>query len=164
MRQQNLQESKRRKLLLVDDDVLLRRCLRRAVESRGWHVTETDSVSAARLHLSEGRFDMVVTDLDLGCDEDGFVLLEYLGCLSARPRAILMTASDAEGLRAAASRFGSGFLRKPFSVRDFLRDCENWRQDRVGRNPSHGEFSMRPWAEQGGSWREEGHLQRGGAQ
>lgn len=67
------------RLLLVDDHELVRKGLRRVLDTaaRGWLVEEADSGEAALQRLSEHAFDLVITDLSMP-GMGGVALIQHL--------------------------------------------------------------------------------------
>jgi CheY-like chemotaxis protein len=54
-----------RRILVVDDESIVRSFLRRALERRGYHVTEAPEGVAALSLLAEQSFDVVLLDMNM---------------------------------------------------------------------------------------------------
>jgi two-component system chemotaxis response regulator CheY len=106
------------KFLIVDDFSTMRRIVRGLLKEMG-HVDcdEAEDGAAALAKLRSGRFDFVVTDINMP-NVDGFELLERIRAdetLQHLP--VLMVTAEArkEDIVRAARLRASGYIVKPFS-------------------------------------------------
>ena len=106
------------KFLIVDDFSTMRRIVRGLLKEMG-HVDcdEAEDGAAALAKLRSGRFDFVVTDINMP-NVDGFELLERIRddeTLQHLP--VLMVTAEArkEDIVRAARLRASGYIVKPFS-------------------------------------------------
>ena len=106
------------KFLIVDDFSTMRRIVRGLLKEMG-HVDcdEAEDGAAALAKLRSGRFDFVVTDINMP-NVDGFELLERIRAdetLQHLP--VLMVTAEArkEDIVRAAQLRASGYIVKPFS-------------------------------------------------
>lgn len=102
-------------VLVADDSRLVRAMIRLFLERAGLVVeTATDGEEALQL-LRSGRFDVVVTDLNMP-HRDGFALMEAAGSFEHPPEMIVLTGTHSQDIRSAvrALRLGAhDFLTKP---------------------------------------------------
>jgi ActR/RegA family two-component response regulator len=65
-------------VLVVDDQETIRAMLRRALESEGFTVTAVGTVPEALALISQSRFDVLISDLNMGHPADGFVVVSAM--------------------------------------------------------------------------------------
>ena len=65
-------------VLVVDDDETIRAMLRRALESEGFTVTAVGTLPEALALISQSRFDVLISDLNMGHPADGFVVVSAM--------------------------------------------------------------------------------------
>jgi DNA-binding response OmpR family regulator len=109
------------KLLIVDDDADLRAILGFALRDAGFVVVEAAGAAAALERTEAERPDLVVLDLNLGCD-DGLELLPRLRAREGSPRPVLVLSVRAaeEDVVRALDLGADDYLTKPFSPRTLL--------------------------------------------
>src|SRR4030067_3790670 len=108
----------RPEILVVDDEPRIRRFLRTNLELAGYVVVDAeDGVSA--LHLFEQHaLQLVILDIGLPGDLDGFRVLERIRQTDDTP-VIMLTARTAEDDKVRAFELGADdYLTKPFGSRD----------------------------------------------
>jgi two-component system response regulator RegA len=109
-----------RSLLILDDDEPFLRRLGRAMQKRGFEVTEVDSVAAARTVVASRPPAYAVVDLRL---EDGNGL-EVVGALRQRrkdAKIVVLTGYGAIASAVAAVKLGAtDYLAKPADANDVL--------------------------------------------
>ena len=103
------------RVLILDDDELVRSCLTEMLSDAGYEVVETgDPVDALGLPEPLGPPDVLITDIDLRSELNGFEVASYARHLWPKVRIILIS-----GL--PAHRTGQSldprdrFIQKPFS-------------------------------------------------
>ncbi len=106
------------KFLIVDDFSTMRRIVRGLLKEMG-HVDcdEAEDGAAALTKLRNGRFDFVVTDINMP-NVSGFELLERIRADAALQHLpVLMVTAEArkEDIVRAAQLRASGYIVKPFS-------------------------------------------------
>jgi len=100
-------------LLILDDDNALRRTLARAMEQRGFIVTEATSVKEAREHISLHAPNYAVLDLKLE-DGNGLEIVALLRQLHPQCRIIILTGFGNIATAVAAVKAGAlDYLPKP---------------------------------------------------
>ncbi len=114
------------RLLLVDDSPLVRRALKRALVSAGFEVLDVDGIEAARAALSREKFEVVVSDDDLGGSESGLAILAEARAVAPETRRALMSGTRPEKLdQHLRSGLVERFHEKPIEVAD-LRALYVW--------------------------------------
>lgn len=126
--------------LVVDDDRNIREELREYLQRHGMHVEiAADSVSA-RHHMELRKFDILLLDLWLGCD-NGFDLLREVRSKLDIP-CIMMTAQDDITDKIVGLELGADdYLFKPVNLRELLARMRALlrRFHQPGRPPEGGE-------------------------
>jgi two-component system chemotaxis response regulator CheY len=110
-------------ILAVDDSASVRMAMRIALSGAGYSVTEAGDGAEGLAKLQAGRFDMVVTDLNMP-RMDGLTMIRELrrlpGCAGI-PVIFVTTESD-DGVKAQAKAAGAtGWLVKPFQPDQIVR-------------------------------------------
>ena len=104
------------RILVVDDDTALREMMRLSLSKEGFDVHAAASSKAALEAVSDGDFDLVVTDIYLG-DGTGLELLEHCRTHAPDAKVILVTAHGTIETATSARRLGVfDYLAKPFAV------------------------------------------------
>ncbi|HWO29585.1 MAG TPA: response regulator, partial [Candidatus Acidoferrum sp.] len=65
-------------VLVVDDEETIRAMLRRVLENEGFTVTAVGTVPEALALISQSRFDVLISDLNIGHAADGFVVVSAM--------------------------------------------------------------------------------------
>jgi DNA-binding NtrC family response regulator len=108
-------------ILVVDDDELMRSFVATVLKEEGHRVVEAKSGKDALAALSEGEFDLVVTDLRMP-NLSGLDLLRQGKARRPDARWIIITAFGSIGNAVEAMKAGaSDYLTKPFQSPDELR-------------------------------------------
>jgi len=111
-------ENTRHKILLIEDDKLDQRAFERMVkdESLPYDLTIAGSVSEAKSKLVSGRFDVLITDYQLG-DGTGFDILDFVKDTPI----ILVTGAGNEKIAVKAQRAGAYDYLVKDSERNYLK-------------------------------------------
>lgn len=110
-----------RTLLLLDDDQALRTRLGRALETRGFEVTTTESVAEASQHLRQAAPAFAVLDMRLE-DGNGLKIVEDLRARREDARIIMLTGYGAIATAVAAVKAGAvDYLQKPADADDVVK-------------------------------------------
>jgi EAL domain-containing protein (putative c-di-GMP-specific phosphodiesterase class I) len=115
----------RRQALIVDDDDDTRKVVTRLVKRAGFDVVDVDSGSTAIAALAAGRFDVVISDVQMP-DCDGLQLLRAVRRVDLDIPVILIT--GAPSIEAAASAVELGafrYLTKPLATEALERTLEH---------------------------------------
>jgi DNA-binding NtrC family response regulator len=113
-------------VLIVDDEVVQIECLRRGVMTKGFGVIEAINAEEALRHLDVqgNRIGLVLTDYAMP-GMNGIELLKTIRIQHATLPIILMTAySDKRGVIDSLCNPRNGFLLKPFTLVELLREIE----------------------------------------
>ena len=103
------------KVLLVDDDELVRSCLTEMLSDAGYEVVETgDPVDALGLPEAVGPPDVLITDIDLRSELNGFEVASYAHQLWPKVRIILISGLSADHTGQSLDP-RDRFIQKPFS-------------------------------------------------
>ena len=101
-------------ILLVDDDEPVRTVLAEILNAAGHKVVETgDPVDALDLPEAAGPPDVLITDIDLRSDLNGFEVASYAHHRWPKVRIILISALSADHTRQCLDPRDS-FMQKPF--------------------------------------------------
>jgi DNA-binding NtrC family response regulator len=108
-------------ILVVDDDESICELLEQALAKSGRKVQTTTDDAEAMALADEGRFDVVVSDVNLKARRNGIDVLKAFKAKSPRTQVILMTGygsveTAVEGVRAGAF----DYISKPFDIRDVI--------------------------------------------
>ena len=105
------------RILVVEDDNGLREALVDTLLLGGYECREVDSGERALLALSRQRFDMVISDIQMG-GMDGLTLLANIRQQYPQVPVLLMTAyANIDGAVRAMREGAIDYLAKPFSPR-----------------------------------------------
>ena len=121
-------QTRKRRVLVVDDSAGMRVYLRAILTGAGYESVEVADGGAAFDTLMGGRFDLVVTDLDMP-EMDGFALLSAISLLpmsKGRPPVVVVSALLGEGVaeRRPELRLAAVLLAKPVQPEDVLKAAE----------------------------------------
>lgn len=106
------------KILIVDDDPMIRQMLRRQLV--GHEIREAEGYSSALYAANKERFDLVISDVQMGADGTGFDLARALRAFVDAPKVVLC--SGARWPAEAAAECGALVcLLKPVAVSDILQ-------------------------------------------
>jgi CheY-like chemotaxis protein len=113
-----------RRALVVDDDEAIRRVLARAIGQSGWAVDVVATGAEALQTFKVGRYNLVMTDIDLGDGLDGITLARQLLTLEPTLRIRLMSGTSSTHVdRAKAAGLGP-ILEKPFEFQEIAKLLE----------------------------------------
>ena len=112
-------------ILVIEDDPAAVRLLERAL-ARGGHLVEVArDISSGRDAAQSGHHDLMILDLFLP-DGSGLDIVRYLrGELGSTVPVLLLTGHRQEEFLARAQAAGAtGYMTKPFSIRDLLDEVD----------------------------------------
>ncbi|MGD0231801.1 MAG: response regulator [Syntrophorhabdales bacterium] len=114
-------ESNESLVLLVDDDKLILDLLSSWLEATGFRPIVASNGLEAIDKFRSNAFSMVISDLSLGSDPDGFGVLEAIRRVDRNVPVIMMSGEANTNLREDAIRRGAyAFLSKPFDLTNLL--------------------------------------------
>ena len=108
-----------RRILIVDDDVALSDIIKEMLENYEYEVDQAYNVEEAFDRLTDGKFDLVLLDINLP-DGEGFEVCQELRKVSTVP---VIFASARTSLDDRVSGFemgGDDYLPKPYSMKELL--------------------------------------------
>ncbi len=121
------------RILVVDDELSMRQYLEVLLRRRGYDVATANSLSDARVRLSEGKFDLVVSDMRLG-NESGLQVLREVRDHSVGTEVILITAFGTPAAAVEAMREGAyDYICKPFDNEEMTLLVQNALEKRALR-------------------------------
>jgi DNA-binding response OmpR family regulator len=126
------------RVLIVEDEAGLLEILELNFRGAGYQVSTAADGVAAWQQFDQARPDLLILDLNLP-QMSGFRLLELVRSESSVPVLILTALDFAEAEEVARHR-PNGFVKKPFHVRDLIRQAD----DLVGREIADGGTGARP--------------------
>ena len=98
--------------LLVEDDPRTRETVRLLLQRLGFEVQTSATAPDACALLNQTNFDLLLSDLDLGCDIDGLELIDIARKVSPMTQSILMSGKFS---RKHALPQHATFLQKPIT-------------------------------------------------
>ncbi|WP_136809988.1 response regulator [Desulfosediminicola flagellatus] len=105
------------KVLVVDDDMIIRSMLETLLNNHGCAITTVSDGEKAIQLLENSRFDLVLTDLEMG-KTSGFEVIRKAKEVAPDTLVFMMTSCHQLEYAITAFRCGaSGYLLKPFSSR-----------------------------------------------
>lgn len=110
-------------ILTVDDSASIRQAIKVALSGEGYEVVEAADGSQGLAKADAGRFDMIITDLNMPV-MDGLTMIRQLRAKPAHqgvPIIFLTTESDADIKAQAKSAGATGWLTKPFDPDQLIR-------------------------------------------
>jgi DNA-binding NtrC family response regulator len=118
-------------ILLVDDDQGIRDTLSMVLKGYGHKVRCAASAAEALEALRQEEFDILLVDIRLP-DKDGIQLLHSIPDRVPAPKAIVITGYPTlENAVGAANEGASGYLYKPFEVRQLLEKINSLLEQRM---------------------------------
>jgi DNA-binding NtrC family response regulator len=114
--------SLRDRVLFVDDEPSIRLTLPSVLEGHGFEVTTAASVTAALKEIQTSRFDVLLSDLNIGEEGDGFRVVSAMR--SAQPRCVNVILTGYPALESAVQALRSqvdDYLVKPADVDTIIR-------------------------------------------
>ena len=113
----------KRRILLVDDDAAVLLTLKAVLELNEFEVQTAASAAEAVKKLSDGVYEMVITDARMETDDAGFHVIRAASQQSYRPATALLTAYPPRNLDWKQND-GYSLLVKPIGTQDLLRQIE----------------------------------------
>ncbi len=111
-----------KKFLVVDDSASMRQLVSSTIKDAGYEVLDAENGMDALSKLNNGKFDMVITDLNMP-DMDGIELIKKLRSLPDYRfiPIIMLTTESQEAKKQEGKQAGaSGWIIKPFSSEKLL--------------------------------------------
>jgi len=105
--------------LLVEDERQIRRFVRTAMETEGWHVVEADTLKQGLIDAGTRKPDLVILDLGLP-DGNGIDFIRGFRGWSSVPVIVLSARVNENDKIAALDAGADDYLTKPFGVGELL--------------------------------------------
>jgi DNA-binding response OmpR family regulator len=134
--------------LVVDDDETIRAVVRRLVEIAGGSVVEAATGEDALRALYAERPDIVVLDIDLATELDGWQVLERIRQVTDMPVVMLSAHADELEKVRALKAGADDYVTKPFGPQELLARLQaNLRRAgaRPGRSPADAPAPVAPY-------------------
>jgi len=111
-------------VLVVDDERNIRNHLRMVLEADGYKVDTASNGDDAVLRVKEGRYDIVLVDIQMP-KMDGLEVLRYLRGLRPKMPVIMLTAYGTVSRAVEAMKLGAvDFIEKPFDPKSIKLLCQ----------------------------------------
>jgi YesN/AraC family two-component response regulator len=115
----------KRRLLFVDDEESIRRTLPAILESEGFDVSVAASVPEAIHSIQNERFDILLSDLNIGQPGDGFTVVSAMRRIQPDAATIIMTGyPDFDSALIAIRNQVDDYLTKPTDVKKLLKTLQ----------------------------------------
>lgn len=112
------------RILIVEDNAVFRETVRELLRDMGYKVRGARSYSKAVKRLTHHKFDLVLSDMDIG-DGSGFDVLQLTRQTHPNACVILMSGdADPQTVQAALESGAAHFLPKPFSLQALRQSIE----------------------------------------
>lgn len=114
--------SERKKILFVDDEATIRETLPAILRWNGFDVVVTESVSDTLREISSQRFDLLLSDLNIGEPGDGFTVVSAMRRTQPWAATIIITGFPAfeSALRAIQNQVDD-YVVKPANIPELLK-------------------------------------------
>lgn len=110
-----------KRILVIDDDCDTCRFLDEVFHDEGWEVESAQTASKASDVFAKSKFDLIVSDLNLGERLNGIDLLKHFRQLAPRTPVILISGFGSLETAVEAVREGAfDFISKPFVVQEVI--------------------------------------------
>jgi DNA-binding NtrC family response regulator len=111
----------KKRLLFVDDEESIRLTLPLILESEGFDVTVAGSVPEAIQAMQNERFDILLSDLNIGLPGDGFTVVSAMRRIQPAAATIIMTGyPDFESALTAIRNQVDDYLTKPADIKKLV--------------------------------------------
>jgi DNA-binding NtrC family response regulator len=112
----------RKRLLLVDDEPSIRLTLSPILQHCGFEVTTADSVAEAVNRIEETAFDVLLSDLNIGEEGDGFLVVKAMRQRQPQCIALILTGYPAfESAQLAIRHQVDEYMVKPADIDVLVR-------------------------------------------
>jgi DNA-binding NtrC family response regulator len=119
-------------ILVIDDDLETCNLLSEIFSEEGWSIASSQTAEAARAAVQKSRFDLIVSDINLGGRTNGVALLKEFKTLCPNSEVILISGFGTLETAVEAVREGAfDYVSKPFNVNEVISSA---RRALKGRN------------------------------
>lgn len=110
-----------KRILVIDDDLETCEFLSDIFAEEGWQVTASQTAEEARAAVAQSRFDLIVSDINLGGRVNGVALLKEFKQSAPSPEIVLISGFGTLETAVAAVREGAfDYVSKPFDVNEVI--------------------------------------------
>jgi DNA-binding NtrC family response regulator len=121
-------------MLFVDDEPSIRLTLPPILEESGFQIRVADSVQSALREISSQKFDVLLSDLNISGQRDGFLVVKAAREANPRCVAILLTGyPDLDSEMESVKKEIDGYLVKPADIENLLKTIEQKLASRMRR-------------------------------
>ena len=114
----------RKRILLAEDDAVMRRLVELQLDEAGYEVVSVEDGRQALVHLKNGKFDLVITDIIMPF-VSGLELPDSIRKMKQDTAVVLCSALKSHNAMAKAFEIGAnGFIAKPFESDHLLNEIE----------------------------------------
>ncbi len=117
--------------LLIEDERQIRRFVRTALETEGWHIVEAETIKQGLIEAGTRKPDVVILDLGLP-DGDGIDFIRDFRAWSPIPIIVLSARAGETDKIEALDAGADDYLTKPFGVGELLARVRATRRRSVG--------------------------------
>jgi len=117
--------------LLIEDERQIRRFVRMALETEGWHIVEADTIKQGLIDAGTRKPDVVILDLGLP-DGNGIDFIRDFRSWSPVPIIVLSARTSETDKIAALDAGADDYLTKPFGVGELLARVRATRRRSAG--------------------------------
>lgn len=116
---------KGKQVLIVEDDRSMRKGLTLELSDRSLTVIECDTFESGQKAIKSGKYDILITDLRLDSDNEGFDLITLSKQVKSEAPALIITAFGSIDAAVRAMKLGADdFLIKGFTIDELLLKME----------------------------------------
>jgi len=113
-------------ILFIDDHDAFRQVTSEVLEHLGYEVVAVNSLVSALKALRNAQFDLILSDLCISGDKDGFLILDFLDSMDIDLPVIFITGSYGKSLIPTHKwKRSVGFLQKPVRMSELKRAIES---------------------------------------
>jgi DNA-binding NtrC family response regulator len=129
---------RKRSVLVVDDESSVLFTYKLLLEQQGYEVSAVASSVAAENELKKSKFDLVLCDLSLEENHNGFEVIEFARRQTPNLSCVLLTGYASIEAAQKAAEMGVTVLYKPIDIQEFLATIptvmkENYEQSKATR-------------------------------
>ncbi len=126
-----------KRILVIDDDLETCNFLTEIFAEEGWQVTSSQSAEASRDAVASTRFDLIVSDINLGGRTTGVSLLKEFKAISPDSEVILISGFGTLETAVEAVREGAfDYISKPFNVNEVIATARRALEGRDAVSPA----------------------------
>jgi ActR/RegA family two-component response regulator len=124
------------RLLFVDDEPSIRMTLPPVLQKSGFDVRIAESVSDALFEINSRQFEVLITDLNIGEEGDGFLVTSAMRHVQPECLTFILTGYPAfETALQAIHNHVDDYLVKPVDIGSLVKTLAEKLQNRIARSP-----------------------------